>query len=448
MQRIIIKKGYQLRMNGRPKKEVVSLPAPSQVGVVPMWIPYIKPRLKVAQGDRVDIGSPLFEDKRNPAIHFLSPVGGTIRSIRFGPRRILQAIVIDCMQTGEQALNFETVDAGMLADMSRSDLVDCILKGGLWWLFRELPFRDMPDPASVPPRILVSLAAQEPFQPSAAVYLSDRNDLFAYGLQVLKRLAQNQVVVYADDADKEIIELCGRWLTHTIKGRYPADDPGTVNYHLKKSVAENRAWFIPGQDVVLLARLLAQGRYPTERIIAVGGSAAPAQRHYRTRLGVPIAHLVDPAAVRGSRLIAGGCLQGFAADADGFMGLRETALTVLPEGPEAEFLALFNPGFSKPSYSRAFLSKLNSGRLRYHCNLNGAQRACIACMHCADVCPVDLLPQMIYKAILAEEVEEILQHGLLDCVDCGLCSYVCPSKIELSRMFKITKASYAKEQRT
>ena len=41
MQRIIIKKGYQLRMNGRPKKEVVSLPAPSQIGLVPMWIPYI-----------------------------------------------------------------------------------------------------------------------------------------------------------------------------------------------------------------------------------------------------------------------------------------------------------------------------------------------------------------------------------------------------------------------
>jgi Na+-transporting NADH:ubiquinone oxidoreductase subunit A len=66
-------------------------------------------------------------------------------------------------------------------------------------------------------------------------------------------------------------------------------------------------------------------------------------------------------------------------------------------------------------------------------------------MHCADVCPVDILPQMAFKAILAEEIEEALQHGLLDCVECGLCSYVCPSKIELSQTFKTAKAAYAKE---
>jgi Na+-transporting NADH:ubiquinone oxidoreductase subunit A len=59
---------------------------------------------------------------------------------------------------------------------------------------------------------------------------------------------------------------------------------------------------------------------------------------------------------------------------------------------------------------------------------------------------VDLLPQMIYKSVLAEEVEEYLELGLLDCVECGLCSYVCPSKIELSRTFIATKAAYAKEQ--
>jgi Na+-transporting NADH:ubiquinone oxidoreductase subunit A len=100
----------------------------------------------------------------------------------------------------------------------------------------------------------------------------------------------------------------------------------------------------------------------------------------------------------------------------------------------------------KPTYSKTFLSALNSKLLAHNCNMNGSRRACIACMHCADVCPVDILPQMAYKAILAEEVEAYLAHGLLDCVNCGLCSYVCPSKIELSQTFKETKAAVAKEQ--
>jgi Na+-transporting NADH:ubiquinone oxidoreductase subunit A len=65
------------------------------------------------------------------------------------------------------------------------------------------------------------------------------------------------------------------------------------------------------------------------------------------------------------------------------------------------------------------------------CNRHGGRRACIQCNFCTQVCPVDILPQLAYKAILAGEVEEALAHGLLDCVECGLCSLVCPSKIEL-----------------
>jgi Na+-transporting NADH:ubiquinone oxidoreductase subunit A len=59
---------------------------------------------------------------------------------------------------------------------------------------------------------------------------------------------------------------------------------------------------------------------------------------------------------------------------------------------------------------------------------------------------VDILPQFAYKAILVGEVEEYLEHGLLDCVECGLCSYVCPSKIDLFESLKAAKASFYKEQ--
>ena len=128
------------------------------------------------------------------------------------------------------------------------------------------------------------------------------------------------------------------------------------------------------------------------------------------------------------------------------MGFYETALILLPEGNTSEFLALFNPGLRKPTFSRNYLSRLNPSALRFDCNRHGGERACIACMHCADVCPVDILPQMTYKAILAEEVEEYLAHGLLDCVECGLCSYVCPAKIELAGTLKAARRAYAREQ--
>jgi Na+-transporting NADH:ubiquinone oxidoreductase subunit A len=80
------------------------------------------------------------------------------------------------------------------------------------------------------------------------------------------------------------------------------------------------------------------------------------------------------------------------------------------------------------------------------CNFHGEERACINCGYCAEVCPVDILPQFTYKSILTDEIEEALAHGLLDCVECGLCTYVCPCKIELCDTLKNTKKAYYLEQ--
>ncbi len=447
MQHITIKKGLRFQIAGRPTNELISLPDPAQVALLPVKIPHIKPRLRVSEGDDVQIGSILFEDKRNPAVKFLSPGGGKVRCIQVGPRRAIEAIVIDCDAQNEARIDFDAIGMEALDKMDCDQLKAAILKGGLWWVFRQLPFRDLPLVETTPPLIMVGLDTKEPFHASPAVYLQDRLELLAYGLKVLHKLSDGQVVVFADALETVVRNQCEDWLTHTVAGSYPADDPGTVLYHIKQSPSQNHAWFISGQDLLLLAQLLAQGRYPTERVVTVGGSSAPVRKHLRTRLGVPLAHLVDGAVLNAEvRYVLGGLLRGYESPAQGFMGLYETSLTLVPQGRQAEFLALFNPGLSKPTCSRTFLSRLNPGRLVYDCNLHGSRRACIACMHCADICPVDILPQMTYKAILSEEVELYLRHGLLDCVECGLCSYVCPSKIELSQTFKVAKAAYAKEQ--
>jgi len=446
MQNLSVKKGYRLRVSGKPSLNLSSLPDPAQVALLPAKIAHIKPRLLVREGDHVNIGSLLFEDKRNPRLKFLSPGGGTVSRILFGPRRAVEAIIIDRDLKDERQAQFTAVSGETLRHMARGQLVDLILEGGLWWVFRELPFRDMPDPETSPPLILVGLSAKEPFTPSPAVYLKHQEALLAFGLAVLNKLSAGKVMVFADAADQIELGPGREHLTHAVSGNYPSDDPGTVLYHIKKSARENRAWFIAGQDLLMLAALLARGRYPTERIITVAGPHAPVQQHYRVRLGSPLAHIVDPQKVDGDqRWIVGGLLRGYAGSARGFMGLYETALNIIPEGDQAEFLALFKPGFNKPSYSRIFASKLNPKPLTYNGKMYGDRRACIACMHCADVCPVEMLPQMVYKAIKAEELEEYLEQGLLDCVECGLCSYVCPSKIELSQTFIGAKAAYARE---
>ncbi|SDC45219.1 electron transport complex protein RnfC [Pelagirhabdus alkalitolerans] len=56
---------------------------------------------------------------------------------------------------------------------------------------------------------------------------------------------------------------------------------------------------------------------------------------------------------------------------------------------------------------------------------------CIRCSECLNVCPVSLQPIMISNAYESGDIEEAERLGALDCIDCGACSYICPSKIPI-----------------
>lgn len=443
------KKGYHLQIAGAPALDSDTADRPSRLALLPEKLSFVKPRLKVQQGGRVRLGSPLFEDKRNTDICFLSPGGGLVEEIKFGPRRVIQEIVVK-LDEMEEKVSFAQYSETEVEKLDRPQLVQAIIAGGLWPLIRELPCRDYARPDFIPPAIYVGLGSLEPFQPDPMVYLAGQEDLFRYGLKVLGRLADQRVFVATHHGNSAVRNTLKDSVNLTYSGPYPAHDPGVLLYRMKTSSEQNSSWYIDGQDVLSIARLLQGGVYPTTRIVVLAGSGATRPRHVQSRIGVPLSTLADgDFSKAGYRYIEGGIFTGFATPKDSYLGFFETALNLLPEGDcKGEFLGLFAPGYHKPSYSRAFLSKLNRAPLESDCNMHGDQRACIACGYCARVCPVDILPQFTYKAILAEEVEESLEHGLLDCVECGLCSYVCPSKIELVQTFKAAKADYRKEQVT
>jgi electron transport complex protein RnfC len=71
---------------------------------------------------------------------------------------------------------------------------------------------------------------------------------------------------------------------------------------------------------------------------------------------------------------------------------------------------------------------------------------CIRCGRCADVCPVNLLPQQLYLYAKADRFDETRQHHLFDCIECGCCSCVCPSHIPLVQYYRYAKFEIALEE--
>ncbi len=68
------------------------------------------------------------------------------------------------------------------------------------------------------------------------------------------------------------------------------------------------------------------------------------------------------------------------------------------------------------------------------------QLPCVRCGRCVDACPMDLIPLDLNRLVNNGNFVEAKAQGLLDCLECGSCGYVCPSRIPLVYMFRFGKA--------
>jgi electron transport complex protein RnfC len=64
---------------------------------------------------------------------------------------------------------------------------------------------------------------------------------------------------------------------------------------------------------------------------------------------------------------------------------------------------------------------------------------CIRCGSCVDACSIGLLPARIGDYIEKNRFDEAKELGVLDCIECGSCAWVCPSKRNLVHLFKYGK---------
>ena len=64
---------------------------------------------------------------------------------------------------------------------------------------------------------------------------------------------------------------------------------------------------------------------------------------------------------------------------------------------------------------------------------NGSERYVVPINAWEDVLPMDIMPNPLYRAILVEDIEEMEQLGIIECddEDFALCSFACPSKIDV-----------------
>lgn len=443
MEKLTLSRGFTPRLGGMPDLSVIRLPDPPTIGLSAGDIPYIRPKLLVKEGEEVKTGAPLFTDKRDKSILYVSPAAGQVKKIRFGARRRLIEVVIQ-PATDEAFVSFDPVTPEHLRDMPREDLADHLKQGGLWQALRQFPARDTALPDHVPAMIIVSLNGNDMFSPHPALVAEGRTAAFKTGMAFLERFSHRIVVTARKSSLKrleQIPEVRSR-ITHVTEDTYPAWNPGAVLYRLKKEPAENASWCISLEHLIMIGQFLTTGKYPVERMVSLtqSGDCRP---HILTRQGVPVSRLAGHMDTDG--IITTGQFNGRRMDADHHLGFFENTVNIIPGMAEEEMFGFVRPGLAKTSVSSTFLSALFKGPATVDCTLHGELRACINCSYCERICPNGMMPNFIMKALHADEIEEALALGLLDCCQCGLCSFTCPSKIELAKILADGITSHHKD---
>ncbi len=71
---------------------------------------------------------------------------------------------------------------------------------------------------------------------------------------------------------------------------------------------------------------------------------------------------------------------------------------------------------------------------------------CIKCGKCVNACPMNLVPSFLKKATDVKDLETLKKLGISACMECGCCSYSCPSGIPLVQHMRLAK-QYLREEK-
>jgi electron transport complex protein RnfC len=152
-----------------------------------------------------------------------------------------------------------------------------------------------------------------------------------------------------------------------------------------------------------------------ERVVTVTGSAIRRPANLLVKIGTPFAELIEQCG-----------------------GLKEAPAKIIMGGPLT--------GITVPS-SEVPVIKATNGILALSQSEIDAQPVspCLRCARCVDACPQFLLPNFLADFAEKEHFAQAKDYGALDCIECGICTYICPAKRNLVQLIKLAKFIICKQ---
>lgn len=155
-----------------------------------------------------------------------------------------------------------------------------------------------------------------------------------------------------------------------------------------------------------------------ERVVTITGKSLQKPSNYMVRIGTPIRDLIEAAGTLPEdtgKIVLGGPMMGKAVNSLDIPVVKTTSGILI---------------FPEKESKREKIER------------------CIRCANCISACPMGLQPYLLMTLSLKEMFEKAENEQIMDCNDCGACSYICPSSRPLLDYIRLGKSTVTQLRRS
>lgn len=381
----------------------------------------------VKEGDSVKTGQVIGEPGGFISAYLHSPVTGVVRKIDklYHPvqGRPMEVVVIE--RTDED--QWQLLEHSDWENLSKEQLLEVIKRAGIVGLGGAMfptHVKLNPPAGKTIDTFIVNGAECEPYLTVDHRLMLERAEDLILGMKiVMKILGAKKAYIGVEsnkiDAYEHLKKVCSDNSVELalLKTKYPQGAEKQLIYAITgRKVPVGGLPMDVGvvvqnvQTVIAIKEAVVDRKPLVERALTITGEAVNNPMNVVARIGTTIQQLVDFAGglkEDAEKLIMGGPMTGIAVNRLDIPILKGTSgITVLPHEEEP------------------------------------VKKPCIRCTKCVLSCPMGLQPYLLYLLGNKKKYDQAVDEGLMACIECGVCAYVCPSKIEHVRVIKLTKRVY------
>ena len=404
-------------------KKIVKIPPPSQV-IIPLSQHTGAPcRPLVSKKDKVEKGQKIGDQDAFISSPVHSSVTGKVVSIEKWPHPTLgeaEAVIIE--REGEEEKNSPSREVD-LSSLSPQDIRKIVREAGIVGMggaaFPTHVKLSPPEGKKIDTVILNGCEC-EPYLTADYRIMLERSDDCIFGLKAIMRATgAKRGYIGIENNKKEAISLMKEKIKGeknieviSLKTKYPQGaEKILIKAILKREVPSGGLPLDVGVVVnnvgtsVAIAEAIKFGKPLIERVITVTGYGVEKPCNLLVPIGTPIKYILD------------------------FCGCKEDVSVVINGGPMM--------GIAQYSLDAPII-KGTSGILVISENTVSLDKEspCVRCARCVDHCPMGLLPTTLAKLVKKEKWDKLVEFNIMDCIECGCCTYVCPSKIPIVQLIK------------